>query len=56
MIQCDTCPILKLQDMLVLLKLSIELERPTYLRFPQQLHLHPSEVHTSVILTPLSVV
>lgn len=31
----------------MLLKLSIEQERPTYLRLAQQLHLYPSEVHTS---------
>jgi hypothetical protein len=36
---------LKPQDILVLLKLSIEPERPTYLRLAQQLHLNPSEVH-----------
>ena len=39
---------LKPQDILVLLKLSIERERPTYLRLAQQLHLNPSEVHASV--------
>ena len=39
---------LKPQDILVLLKLSIEPERPTYLRLAQQLHLYPSEVHASV--------
>ena len=39
---------LKPQDILVLLKLSIEPERPTYLRLAQQLHLNPSEVHASV--------
>jgi hypothetical protein len=39
---------LKPQDILVLLKLSLEQERPTYLRLGQQLHLHPSEVHASV--------
>jgi len=32
---------LKPQDILVLLKLSIEPERPTYLRLAQQLHLNP---------------
>jgi hypothetical protein len=39
---------LKPQDILVLLKLSIEPERPTYLSLAQQLHLYPSEVHASV--------
>jgi hypothetical protein len=39
---------LKPQDILVLLKLSIEPERATYLRLAQQLHLNPSEVHASV--------
>jgi len=39
---------LKPQDIFVLLKLSTEPERPTYLRLAQQLHLQPSEVHASV--------
>jgi hypothetical protein len=39
---------LKPQDILVLLKLSIEPERPTYLRLARQLHLNPCEVHASV--------
>jgi len=48
MAQRYTWSMLKPQDILVLLKLSIEPERPTYLRLAQQLHLNPSEVHASV--------
>ena len=39
---------LKPQDILVLLKLSIEPERPTYPRLSQQLQFNPSELHASV--------
>jgi len=48
MVRLYTLSMLKPQDILVLLKLAIEPERPTYLRLAQQLHLNPSEVHASV--------
>ena len=35
-------------DLVVLLKLSFNGERPTYLRMAQELHLYPSEVYTSI--------
>src|ERR1700677_2246930 len=35
-------------DIVVLLKLSLETGRPTYLQLAEQLHLYPSEVYTSV--------
>jgi hypothetical protein len=35
-------------DIVVLLKLSLEKERPPYLQLAEQLHLYPSEVYTSI--------
>jgi hypothetical protein len=40
--------VLKPLDLVVLLKLSLNGERPTYLQMAQELHLYPSEVYTSI--------
>lgn len=45
---------LRPQDIVVLLKLSLVSERPTYLRLAQELHLYPSEVYASVKRARLS--
>src|ERR1039458_3002742 len=39
---------LRPQDIVVLLKLSLEKGRPTYLRLANELHLYPSEVYASI--------
>jgi hypothetical protein len=39
---------LKPLDIVVLLRLSLEKGRPTYLRLAEDLHLYPSEVYTSI--------
>ncbi len=41
-------------DVVVLLKLSLSAERPTYLQLAQALHLYPSEVYTSLKRARLS--
>jgi hypothetical protein len=41
-------------DVVVLLKLSLCAERPTYLQLAQELHLYPSEVYTSLKRARLS--
>jgi hypothetical protein len=45
---------LRPQDIVVLLKLSLVSGRPTYLRLARDLHLYPSEVHSSIKRARLS--
>ena len=45
---------LRSQDIVVLLKLSLEKGRPTYLRLANELHLYPSEVYASIKRTRIS--